>query len=120
MNRRVTCFQILVVVLLAMAVFLGVELLRRGGSRSAGYNVILINPNNPAQSLGQWISEDRPKVVLGGVEWTDAIGRYRLVQGSVYVEEILSAARPVVPAVAQRPEADPDASQPEEEAADEE
>lgn len=82
--------------------------------RSAGYNVILMNPNNPAQALGQWVTPTKPKVVVGGVEWTDAIGRYRMVSGTVYVEQILLAARPPAQAAVAQPTEQSDASQPEE------
>lgn len=82
---------ILIVLLCGVIAFL---LLSDGGQPEEGYRVILMNPGQPGRALLSWLAPTRPDVLCGGVEWIDEAGRYRLVSGTVYVEEIVPAAAP--------------------------
>lgn len=80
------------------------------GKPSPGYTVVLMNGQFPARAMIRWMSVDRPTVVPGGVEWTDASGRYFMVSGNVYVEQMVEVGAPIA--------AVPVPAQPAEEAAD--
>lgn len=109
-SRRVTVFQIIVVLLLTATVLLISQLVWKRQQAEAGYTVMLMSSMPPARVLVRWQSVERPKVVVGGVEWTDATGRYRMVSGNVYVEQGVVAAAALAPA---QPAAEPEQAEPE-------